>query len=201
MVFHGSPLVPKPIQWLWLWQGIQMCIHPTVLHEPNWVPQAFNPDLTRAKLPFRGISLSIDYREANATVSYLHSDEFFLLLAFFLRVEVCCASGHISLAEHPSWSRISKVLEKRIPTFTWPSNLHAGSGLNSPGCSEVKDYMLHMGMATTGSKMPIIPNLHPLLFQAGMTQRLRKQVWLFEWYHCERVWHPRQDPRLPICCL
>lgn len=109
-----------------------MCIHPTVLHELNWVPQASNPDLTRAKLPSRGISLSIDYREASATESYLHSDEFFLLLALFLRVKVCCASGHISLAEHPSWSQILIVLKKRIPTSAWPSILHAESGLNSP---------------------------------------------------------------------
>lgn len=89
-----------------------MCVHPAVLHELNWVPRASNPDLTRAKLPSRGISLSIDYREASATVSCLHSDEVFFPLAPFLRVEVCCASGHISLAEHPSWRWICRFGEK-----------------------------------------------------------------------------------------
>lgn len=186
--FHGSPLVAELIRWLCLWQGILMHIHPTVLHKPNGLPQASIPDLPTVKLPSRGISLLIGSREASATISYVHSDEFFLLLALFLRVEVCCASGHMSLAEPPSWSPISIVLGKRIPTSAWPSNLHAGSGLSSPVCSEVKDYMLHMGMATmTGSKMPIIPNLRPLLFPAGVTQSLRKQVSLFEQYRCQRV--------------
>lgn len=78
--------------------------------------------------------------------------------------------------------------EEKDPYLYMAQQFDAGSGLNAAVCSEVKDYMLHVGMATmTRSKMPIIPNLDPLLFQACMTRSLRKRVSLFERYHCRRV--------------
>lgn len=73
---------------------------------------------------------SIDWLNRGECYRILSPQWFLFLLALSLRVEFCCASRDISLAAHPSWRRISIFLRKRIPTSTWPSNLHAGSGLS-----------------------------------------------------------------------